>query len=305
MIKFFYSPFLLLLFFSVTKASQDGLPVKSNSLYSIKTDYPLIFSAVDKRRIDKTEIKLDKIFLNNYNLISYNNIDTTIIEKLPQQIVEKIHKDSFLLKGKKITGIASFYSANLDGSITATGERYRNNGLTAASNNFKLNTWVLVTNLKNNNKVVVRINDRMHDRMKKKGRVVDLSRLAARQLDFMANGLVKVKVETIVLISSSDSILKSPEKIRSDSLPVKKALLENDFNGVTDFELNAWVRKTNLKNNKSIILRINDRMPRKMQQKGRVVTISKIAANRLDCIKNGLARVKVGGWQRNFGIKWV
>src|SRR3954463_9517067 len=58
-------------------------------------------------------------------------------------------------------GIASFYSANLDSTITATGEIYTHGKLTAASNNFKLNTWVRVTNLKNGRSVIVRINDRM------------------------------------------------------------------------------------------------------------------------------------------------
>ncbi len=95
------------------------------------------------------------------------------------------------------TGIASFYSSNLDGTKTATGEIFRNSKFTAASNHFKLNTWVRVTNLKNNKTVIVRINDRMHPRMKRKGRVVDLSRAAAKQLGFMKSGLTKVKVEVV------------------------------------------------------------------------------------------------------------
>lgn len=95
------------------------------------------------------------------------------------------------------TGIASFYSSNLDGTKTATGEIFRNSKFTAASNHLKLNTWVRVTNLKNDKTVIVRINDRMHPRMKKKGRVVDLSRIAAKQLDFMKSGLTKVKVEVV------------------------------------------------------------------------------------------------------------
>ena len=98
---------------------------------------------------------------------------------------------------KVITGIASFYSKNLDGTKTATGERYRNAKLTAASNNFKLNTWVKVTNISNDKFVIVRINDRMHPRMAKRGRVVDLSRAAANELDFMKKGLTRVKVEPI------------------------------------------------------------------------------------------------------------
>ena len=98
---------------------------------------------------------------------------------------------------KTYMGIASFYSAHLDGTKTATGEIFRNSKLTAASNHMPLNTWVRVTNLNNGNSVIVRINDRMHPRMKKKGRVVDLSRAAAKALDFMKRGLTKVKVEEV------------------------------------------------------------------------------------------------------------
>jgi len=106
-------------------------------------------------------------------------------------------EDSVILTGKVIRGIASFYSASLDGTPTATGEIFRNNKLTAASNNLKLNTWVRVTNLKNGKTVIVRINDRMHPAMKKKGRVIDMSRLGAKKLDFIKDGLTKVKLEVI------------------------------------------------------------------------------------------------------------
>ena len=69
--------------------------------------------------------------------------------------------------------------------------------MSAASNNFDLNTWVRVTNLKNNKSVILRINDRMHPRMERKGRVVDLSMSAAKKLDFIKKGLAKVKVEIV------------------------------------------------------------------------------------------------------------
>jgi rare lipoprotein A len=98
---------------------------------------------------------------------------------------------------KKIKGIASFYSKNLDGTKTATGEVFKNSKFTGASNHLKLNTWVRVTNLSNGNTVIVRINDRMHPRMAKKGRVIDLSRAAAAELDFMKKGLTKVQLEIV------------------------------------------------------------------------------------------------------------
>jgi rare lipoprotein A len=93
-----------------------------------------------------------------------------------------------------VYGIASFYSSNLDSTLTATGEFYTHSKLTAASNEFKLNTWVRVTNLRNGRSVVVRINDRMHPRMAGKGRVIDLSRSAAKLLGFMGGGLTRVQL---------------------------------------------------------------------------------------------------------------
>ena len=69
--------------------------------------------------------------------------------------------------------------------------------MTGASNQFKLNSWVKVTNLRNNKVIKVRINDRMHVKMAHKGRVVDLSRTAAKELGFISRGLTRVKVEEI------------------------------------------------------------------------------------------------------------
>ncbi len=97
----------------------------------------------------------------------------------------------------KVDGKASFYSANLNGTKTATGEIFDNNKMTAASNSFKMNTWVLVTNLSNDKTVIVRINDRMHPKMAKKGRIIDLSHAAAKKLNFLIKGITKVSIEPI------------------------------------------------------------------------------------------------------------
>lgn len=99
---------------------------------------------------------------------------------------------------KALNGIASFYANRFIGLRTATGEVFKHTNLTAASNNFKINTWVRVTNLLNNKSVIVRINDRMHERMAKMGRVVDLTGAAGKALGVaMATGLFKVKVESL------------------------------------------------------------------------------------------------------------
>jgi rare lipoprotein A len=103
-------------------------------------------------------------------------------------------RDSSVYNPDTLVGIASFYSTNLDSTLTATGEYYTHGKLTAASNQYKLNTWVRVTNLRNGRSVVVRINDRMHKRMQAKGRVIDLSRSAAKILGFMKGGLTRVQL---------------------------------------------------------------------------------------------------------------
>lgn len=99
--------------------------------------------------------------------------------------------------GEPKFGIASYYSTNLHGTKTSTGERYSNNKYTCASNNFKLNTWLRVTNQRNKKSVVVRVNDRMHKRMAARGRVVDLSYIAAKEISMLKAGLVKVKVQQV------------------------------------------------------------------------------------------------------------
>ncbi len=91
-------------------------------------------------------------------------------------------------------GIASFYSNNFEGRITATGEAYSKSQMTAAHNALPLGTWIRVTNLSNKRSVVVKVNDRLHHRNK---RLVDLSLAAATLLRYTKKGLTRVKVEVL------------------------------------------------------------------------------------------------------------
>ncbi|MDP3392812.1 septal ring lytic transglycosylase RlpA family protein [Sediminibacterium sp.] len=104
---------------------------------------------------------------------------------------------NLVFTGKVVLGTASYYSGRFEGIKTASGERFSNKAFTGASNNLKLGTWVKVTNVNNGKWVVVKINDKMHPRMKKKGRVIDLTRAAAQKLQFLNKGLAKVKLEVI------------------------------------------------------------------------------------------------------------
>jgi rare lipoprotein A len=92
------------------------------------------------------------------------------------------------------TGVASYYHAKFHGRITASGELYDQNKMTAAHNRLPLGTNIKVTNLRNKRSVIVRVNDRLHHRNK---RLVDLSRAAAVRLGYIGRGITRVKVEVL------------------------------------------------------------------------------------------------------------
>ncbi|NBF02420.1 septal ring lytic transglycosylase RlpA family protein [Pseudomonas sp. Fl5BN2] len=97
-------------------------------------------------------------------------------------------------RGYDETGTASYYGAQHHGKRTASGEAFDQNGLTAAHRELPFGTRVQVTNLGNDKSVVVRINDRgPHTR----GRLIDLSRTAAQQLDMLRSGTAKVRIQAL------------------------------------------------------------------------------------------------------------
>lgn len=91
-------------------------------------------------------------------------------------------------------GVASFYSDALHGRQTASGEPYDKTALTAAHKSLPLGTKVRVTRVRTGDSVVVTINDRGPF---VKGRIIDLSRRAARYLGITRQGVAKVRVEVI------------------------------------------------------------------------------------------------------------
>ncbi|BBA79941.1 rare lipoprotein A [cyanobacterium endosymbiont of Rhopalodia gibberula] len=91
-------------------------------------------------------------------------------------------------------GMASWYGPGFHGRLTANGERYNQNGLTAAHKNLPFGTRVRVTNLNNGRSITVRINDRgpyAH------GRIIDLSKGAARVIGLMGSGVAPVQIEIL------------------------------------------------------------------------------------------------------------
>ncbi|OOF41434.1 MULTISPECIES: septal ring lytic transglycosylase RlpA family protein [Rodentibacter] len=91
-------------------------------------------------------------------------------------------------------GIASYYHRKFQGRRTSSGEPYNANLYTAAHKTLPINSYALVTNLHNNKKTIVRINDRGPF---SRDRIIDLSYTAAREIGLIARGVGQVKVEAL------------------------------------------------------------------------------------------------------------
>ncbi len=102
------------------------------------------------------------------------------------------------------TGLASWYGAPFHGRRTANGERYDMNAMTAAHKTMPLPSYALVRNPANGRQVVVKVNDRGPFI---KGRVIDLSRAAARSLRI--GGVAPVEVRRL----TNDEILSGAWKL--------------------------------------------------------------------------------------------
>jgi rare lipoprotein A len=112
---------------------------------------------------------------------------------------------SYVVKGKRYhvlasangfreKGLASWYGEPFHGRKTASGEIYDMDKITAAHKTLPLHTWVEVRNLDNKQVITLRINDRGPF---VSGRIIDLSRAAARELGVYGPGVAKVYIKAI------------------------------------------------------------------------------------------------------------
>ncbi len=102
------------------------------------------------------------------------------------------------------TGTGSWYGPKFHGRLTANGEIFDMNRLSAAHPTLPLPSIVEVTNLSNGRSIILRVNDRgpfAH------GRVIDLSRAAARKIGYENKGLAQVRVRYIGEAKMSDAII--------------------------------------------------------------------------------------------------
>lgn len=95
---------------------------------------------------------------------------------------------------KLLYGQASFYANKFNGRKTASGEIFSQKKMTCACNVLPLGTWIKVMNVENKKSVIVKVNDRLHPKMK---RLVDLTNACAVELGYAHKGVIRVKVEVM------------------------------------------------------------------------------------------------------------
>ena len=146
----------------------------------------------------------------------------------------RTHQDA---KDYSKEGIASYYHNKFNGRRTSSGELYNSTLYTAAHKTLPLNSYAVVTNMNNQRKVIVRINDRGPF---SKGRIIDLSHAAAKEIGITGSGMGMVKIEalhvdskgelsgagasTLVKTSNNEEGLK---RLPVDDLDIDKEALQN------------------------------------------------------------------------------
>ena len=124
----------------------------------------------------------------------------SIVTKVPAPSTYSVKGQTYTTKteddAKSYTkeGMASYYHLKFNGRRTASGDVYNSTQFTAAHKTLPINSYALVTNLHNNRKVIVRINDRGPFSDK---RLIDLSHSAAKEIGLISRGMGHVRIEAL------------------------------------------------------------------------------------------------------------
>jgi len=109
-------------------------------------------------------------------------------------VMGKRYHPTYVSIGQVQYGISSWYGPNFHGKHTSNGERYDMHARTAAHKTWPMDTMVRVSNLQNGKSTVVRINDRGPF---VRGRIIDCSYTAGKEIGLDKMGIAKVKVEVL------------------------------------------------------------------------------------------------------------
>ncbi len=112
----------------------------------------------------------------------------------PYKVGGKTYYPTKVAVGQIFDGYASWYGPNFHARKTSNGETYNMYAHTAAHKTLPMNTIVKVTNKDNNKSTIVRINDRGPF---VPNRIIDLSNIAARDIEMVGKGVAPVKLEVL------------------------------------------------------------------------------------------------------------
>jgi len=129
----------------------------------------------------------------------------------------KTYTPDYVYVGQKMRGISSWYGPNFHGKKTSNGETYNMHARTAAHKTWPMNTMVRVSNLQNGKSTIVRINDRGPF---VKGRIIDCSYAAGKELGLDRMGIAKVQIEVLGfagrIAKAKATTRKAPEKKKEE-----------------------------------------------------------------------------------------
>jgi rare lipoprotein A (peptidoglycan hydrolase) len=221
------------------------------------------------------------------------------------------------------TGEATWYGKQFHGQRTASGETFNTYDLTAAHRTLPFGTMVKVTNLENGKSVIVRINDRGPF---VRGRIIDLSYAAAREIGLHKSGAARVRLEALdenyyrelaeaerlrdeynsydrdtvaKVIQTSNTPSFSQQGFASSYSIFKhgrRAASGETINNAqftaahATIPFGAIVKVINLENGREVMVRINDRC---REFGDRVITLSRAAAQELGMSSRPLTKVKI------------
>lgn len=172
--------FLALFISSCSKKSQKRTPITNEGRYSIAQDLAPDSADFDVTTLEQWDIKPEgKSHYGNHS---------------PYVVFGKTYYLANTEKNFEQSGTASWYGKKFHGHTTSNMEIFDMYKLTAAHRTLPLPSYVEVTNVDNNKKVIVRVNDRGPFKSK---RIIDLSWAAAKALDYEQKGLANVHVRLI------------------------------------------------------------------------------------------------------------
>jgi len=155
---------------------------------------------------------------------------------------------------------ATFYSKKFDGRKTYSGERFNSGKYTAAHRSFPLQSLVKVINPKNNKSVIVRINDRFYRK-----NFIDLSLIAAKQIDIVRQGTAKIKMQLL-----DSSFLSQYLKQTSENVVIEPGIGVKDELIASDSNQKYYIRIASFKLKKTAQSLLTKNLPEKLKHIGSI-----------------------------------